>query len=181
MFQGKPIVIEGFEIPFDGTLFLTILAIHVLAGLTCVVAGIIAMLSKKQRGQHSKAGSVYYWAMWIVFITATLIAIARWEQDYHLFILGAISFLSAVMGRRALRKNWKRWSIYHISGMGISYIFLLIAFYVDNGRFLPVWKDLNPIIYWLLPPIIGLPILIRTLLNHPLSKHYFIKSTNSKS
>jgi uncharacterized integral membrane protein len=175
MFKGNPIVIEGFEIPFDGPLFLTILAIHVLAGLTCVVAGIIAMFSKKKKGQHSRAGTIYYWGLWIVFITASLMAFARWREDYHLFILGVISFLSAVIGRRSLRKKWKRWSIYHISGMGISYIFLLIAFYVDNGRFLPVWKDLNPIVYWLLPPVIGFPILIRTLLRNPLSKFYFTK------
>lgn len=175
MFKGNPTVIEGFEIPYDGWLFLVVLSIHVAAGLTCVISGIFAMLSKKRKGIHSRSGTVYYWALWVVFFTATLIAIERWKEDYHLFFLGVVSFVCAFLGRMALRRKWQKWSVYHITGMGVSYIFLLIAFYVDNGRFLPLWKDLNPIIYWLLPLLIGIPILISTLLRNPLSKHHFRK------
>jgi hypothetical protein len=32
---------------------------------------------------------------------------------------------------------------------------LLIAFYVDNGKQLPVWKDLPHVTYWLLPLLSG--------------------------
>lgn len=175
MFEGNPTVIDGFEIPYDGTLFLTVLAIHIIAGLTGVVSGVFAMLSRKQRGLHTKSGNIYYWALLIVFLTATWISIARWEEDYHLFILGVVSFGGAFTGRMSIRKRWNKWSIYHISGMAISYIFLLIAFYVDNGRFLPFWKDLHPLIYWLLPLAIGIPLLVITLLTNPFSKHYFRK------
>jgi len=90
MFEGHPINVQGFEIPYDSPLFLTILAIHILAGLTCVIAGLVAMLSKKGIGTHSKSGSIYYWSLLVVFITATVIAVARWREDYHLFILGLI-------------------------------------------------------------------------------------------
>lgn len=175
MFKGNPTNIAGFEIPYDGRLFLTILTIHVLAGLTCVISGIFAMLSKKRNGIHPKSGKIYYWGLWIVFTTATMIAIVRWHEDSHLFFLGAASFFFAVIGRRSQKKQWKKWSIYHIIGMGLSYIFLLIAFYVDNGRFLPVWKNLPPVIYWLLPLLIGIPIIIHTLVRHPLSRGYFKK------
>ena len=171
--EGEPIVIQGFEIPSDSPLFLSILSVHVLAGLVCVVAGIVAMLSKKQRGTHSRAGSVYYWVLWIVFGTSIMIAVFRWKEDYHLFILGCLSFLSAVAGKIALKRKWPKWSIIHISGMGVSYIFLLTAFYVDNGRFLPVWKNFDPIVFWLLPSLIGVPIIVRTLVRHPLSSMYF--------
>jgi hypothetical protein len=34
--------------------------------------------------------------------------------------------------------------------MGLSYILLLTVFYVDNGKSLPLWKELSPITYWLL-------------------------------
>jgi len=176
MLEGNPITIQGFEIPSDSPLFITILSVHVLAALTCVVAGVVAMLSTKQPGTHPKAGTTYYIFIWVVFITATIMAIFRWKEDYHLFILGSISFSSAFIGRRARKYQWKKWSITHISGMGLSYIFLLIAFYVDNGRFLPIWKNLNPVFYWLLPPLIGVPIIIRTLLRHPLSRHHFIRN-----
>jgi hypothetical protein len=175
MLKGNQIIVQGFEIPSDHPLFLTILSIHILAGLICVVTGIIAMFSKKQSGRHPKAGAIYFWSLLIVFLTATIMAISRWTEDYYLFILGLIAFISAFIGRRAKRNLWTKWSIIHITGMGISYIFLLIAFYMDNGKFLPLWKNLNPIIYWALPLLIGIPIIIRTLLQHPLSKNYFIR------
>lgn len=175
MFQGKPTNIQGFEIPFDGRLFLTVLGIHVLFGIACVVAGLVAMLSRKWHGRHSNAGIVYYWALWGLFGTAALMVAARWVEDYHLLILGGISFASALVARRSVRLKWKHWPLFHITGMGTSYIFLLIAFYVDNGKFLPVWKSLPHIVYWLLPLLVGMPILIRALLMSPYSRKYFSK------
>jgi hypothetical protein len=40
---------------------------------------------------------------------------------------------------------------------------------VDNGKNLPLWKDLPAITYWVLPSAIGLPFLVRALLYHPLA------------
>jgi hypothetical protein len=54
-----------------------------------------------------------------------------------------------------------------VTGMGLSYIVLLTAFYVDNGKSLPVWKDFSPIVYWLAPGVVGLPLMIWALLRHP--------------
>ena len=173
MFEGRPTIIQGFELPFDGWLFLTILSIHVLFGLTAVIAGIVAMLSKKERGRHSRAGMIYYYCVWVVFTTASLMAIARWSEDYHLFVLGALCLISLIIARMAVRRKWHAWPLYHISGMGSSYLLLIIAFYVDNGRFLPIWKNFHPSIYWILPSLIGIPILIRALLKHPLSRPFF--------
>src|SRR5947207_12554485 len=48
----------------------------------------------------------------------------------------------------------------HHTAMGLSYILLLTAFYVDNGHSLPLWKDLPPIAYRLLPGAFGMPIII---------------------
>ncbi len=163
MFEGHPIVFQGFEVPSDAPLFLTILSIHILFALTCVVTGVMAMLSKKQTGLHPNSGAIYFWSLLIVFITATIIATMRWKEDYHLFILGFISFCFAFIGRTARKNKWEKWVIIHIIEMGISYVFLLIAFYVDNGRFLPLWKNFNPVMYWLLPLLIGVPIIIRVL------------------
>jgi len=177
MFEGKQIDVQGFQIPSNAPLFLVILFIHVLAGLACVVAGVFAMLAKKQHGLHSKSGNIYYKSLWVVFITASIMAMLRWKEDYYLFILGFISFCAASIGRMAVKHKWPKWSIVHITGMGLSYIFLLTAFYVDNGKFLPVWKDFRPLVYWLLPGVIGIPVIIRTLLRHPLSKDYFRKDS----
>jgi hypothetical protein len=55
--------------------------------------------------------------------------------------------------------------------MGTSYILLLVAFYVDNGKNLPLWKELPPIAYWLIPIMLGVPLVVRALLRHPLAQH----------
>lgn len=60
------------------------------------------------------------------------------------------------------------WLRIHIAGMGLPYILLLTASYVDNGPFLPLWRSLPVLAYWLGPSIVGLPILMRALLRHPL-------------
>lgn len=176
MFEGRQIIVQGFQIPSNAPLFLIVLSLHILAGLTCAVTGVLAMLSKKQHGFHSKCGNIYYKSLWVVFVTASVMAILKWKEDYYLFILGLISFCTAFIARKAIKNKWSKWSIIHISGMGLSYVFLLTAFYVDNGKFLPVWKDFNPLVYWLLPGAIGIPIIIRTLFRHPLSKDYFSRN-----
>jgi hypothetical protein len=103
-----------------------------------------------------------------VFLTATGLAAMRWAEDYHLFIVGALALAAAYLGRQARRRRWRHWVRLHIAGMGSSYILLLTAFYVDNGKSLPLWKELPSIVYWLLPAAIGIPLIVRGLLRHPL-------------
>jgi hypothetical protein len=76
-------------------------------------------------------------------------------------------FLSGVDTRR---QRWQGWAKWHITGMGLSYILLLTAFYVDNGKSLPLWRDLPTIAYWLLPAAVGVPLLLHALLRHPLAR-----------
>jgi hypothetical protein len=68
------------------------------------------------------AGSVYYWSLLVVFITATIASILRWDENYHLFILGVLAFAAASLGRTARRQRWPAWVTMHISGMGTSYV-----------------------------------------------------------
>ena len=142
-------IILGIEIPSTNPLFLGIIAIHITLGLACVIAGAIAMLSAKGRGRHSLVGRVYYWCLGALFVSATLLAVMRWAEDYHLFVFGALAFSSAWLGRRAIQKRWPYWTRMHITGMGLSYTFMLVAFYVDNGPQLPIWKNLPHFTYWL--------------------------------
>jgi hypothetical protein len=87
----------------------------------------------------------------------------RWSEDYHLFILGALSFLAASVGRIARRQLWWRWVDFHVTGMGLSYVLMLTAFYVDNGKNLPVWRDLPYLAYWVLPGAVGIPLIVNAL------------------
>lgn len=163
-------VVLGIPIPSTSPVFLTVVGLHVLIGLVCVVAGAIAMLSPKRSGRHPMFGTIYYWGLVFVFVSATGLSVVRWAEDYHLFILGLLAFIAATLGRAARRRRWSGWVRLHITGMGLSYILLLTAFYVDNGKSLPLWKELPPIAYWLLPAAIGLPLIIHALLRHPLAR-----------
>jgi hypothetical protein len=87
---GSPTVIGGVPLPSDTPLFLTFVALHVAAGLTCVLAGVVAMLSRKQLGRRPLAGSVHYWALACAFVTMTLLSISRWAEDYQLFARRAV-------------------------------------------------------------------------------------------
>ena len=121
------------------------------------------MLSPKAPGRHPTFGTIYYWCLVVVFASATALAIMRWKEDYHLFLLGALAFGVASAGRAARRGLRRAWVTWHITGMGLSYIVLLTAFYVDNGKSLPLWKELPPISYWVIPAAVGLPLIARAL------------------
>jgi hypothetical protein len=47
---------------------------------------------------------------------------------------------------------------------------MLTAFYVDNGKSLPLWKDLPAMAYWLLPAVVGIPLIVRALVRYPLAR-----------
>jgi hypothetical protein len=167
-------VIAGLPIPSASPVFLAAVSLHVVAGLACVAFGAVAMLSRKRRGRHSTFGSAYFWGLVVVFLTSAGLAISRWTEDYPLFILGALAlalaFASAWLGRTVVRRRGPGFARLHITGMGASYVLLLTAFYVDNGKNLPVWRALPPIAFWLLPSVIGVPIIAYALLRHPLAR-----------
>ena len=144
--------------------------LHVLVGLVCVLAGAVAMLSPKRSGRHPTFGTIYYWGLVAVFVSATGLSAVRWAEDYHLFILGALAFAAAYFGRQARRQRWRNWARLHITGMGTSYVLLLTAFYVDNGKQLPVWKDLPHFAYWLLSLVVGIPLIVRAVVWHRIAR-----------
>ncbi|MGA7490076.1 MAG: hypothetical protein WBW74_24400 [Xanthobacteraceae bacterium] len=164
-------IVFGIEIPSTDPVFIgMIVGVHIPLGLACVVAGAVAMLSEKRTGRHPVAGRIYYWCLLGLFASATSLSVMRWAENSHLFVLGALSFTSAWFGRRALRHRWSYWVRLHIAGMGLSYILMLIAFYVDNGKQLPVWKDLPHFTYWLAPLAVGMPFLVWALVRHPMAR-----------
>lgn len=159
--------VAGIPIPSTAPVFLTIVGIHVLLGLACVVTGLVAMLSRKGRGRHSRFATIYFWCLSGVVATASALAFVRWSEDYPLFILGALSFTAACVGRRAIRQKWPSWAGLHVVGMGGSYILLVTAFYVDNGKSLPLWRELPQFAFWVLPALLGFPIVAYALRAHP--------------
>jgi hypothetical protein len=151
--------IFGLPIPDAGPVFATALVIHILCGLTAVIAGALAATARKRPGRHPRAGRVYLWALGGIFTTATIMAIIRWRQDAHLFAIAVVAFGLGLYGYRARRRHRPGWPPHHAVGMGGSYIALLTGFYVDNGPFLPLWERLPHLTYWVLPSLVGIPLI----------------------
>ena len=155
--------IFGDQVGATAPVFLAFLAVHVLAGLAAVITGASAALARKGSSRHIRAGRWYYRAITVVFATATALAAMRWRQDYYLFIIGALAFTTATIGYQHRRRH-RPGDTGHIAGMGIAYVAMLTAFYVDNGPHLPLWDRLPRLTFWLLPSVIGAPIIIRALI-----------------
>ncbi len=165
-------VVLGIPIPSTDPVFLAIVGVHVLFGLAAVITGAVVMLRRKGSGQHAKLGTIYFWCLSGVFVTMSALSFMRWAETYRLFILGALSFASAYLGRTAARRRRHQWVRLHLTGMGASYIFMLTAFYVDNGKNLPLWRELPQIALWFLPGAIGLPLILHALVRHPVVLRY---------
>jgi hypothetical protein len=155
--------ILGDQVGSTAPAFLAFLAIHVIAGLTAVITGAIAALTRKGSPRHVTAGRWYYRAITVVFATATALAAMRWRQDYYLFIIGAVAYTAATIGYQHRRRH-RPGGTGHITGMGVAYIAMLTAFYVDNGPHLPLWDRLPTLAFWLLPSAIGAPIIARAVI-----------------
>ena len=150
--------ILGVEAGSTAPWFLALLAVHVPAGLTAVVTGAGAALTRKGSARHIRLGRWYYGAIAVVFATAAGLAVLRWRQDWDLLLLGTLAFTAATIGYLHRRRH-RSGHTGHIVGMGGSYAMMLTAFYVDNGPHLPLWDHLPTWAFWLLPGIVAaLPI-----------------------
>src|SRR5262249_25218668 len=114
--HGDTTIVFGVPVPSVDPVFIVVVRIHILVGIGCVVAGATAMLSHKGRGRHSSFGTVYYWCLAVVVATATGLSVVRWAENYHLFILGMLSLIAAIVARTALRQRWRNWVRLHIPG-----------------------------------------------------------------
>lgn len=89
-----------------GTLiFKYALIIHVICGFLSLLCGSIAMSAKKGGKVHNRAGVVFYWAMFGVFITTLLFFIIYpGNLKYQFFLtIGLISFYPTWSGKRMLK------------------------------------------------------------------------------
>ncbi|HYI05230.1 MAG TPA: hypothetical protein VD858_10095 [Reyranella sp.] len=146
------------EVPDGGPVFVSALGLHVVGGMTAVISGTLAALSRKRRGRHPKAGYVYLAGLAVVAVSAVTMALIRGWEDAHLLVIALVAAGLGTAGwqaRRRRRPGWRRW---HGIGMAGSFIMLLTGFYVDNGARLPVWNLLPSWAYWLLPSLIGWPL-----------------------
>jgi uncharacterized membrane protein len=151
----------GIPIPDEGPVFLAVVVLHIVAGLVSVAAGLVAILSRKGGRVHIRSGRIYVGGIATLFATMVILAAIRWPHDNHLAILGLIAFVATVLGFVNRRRH--RADPWHIAAMGISYVAMLTAFYVDNGPFLPLWNLLPAWMLWVIPSIVGAPLIARAI------------------
>jgi len=155
--------ILGIEIPDSRPAFLATLAVHVTAGIVSVVSGAVAAFSRKRPGRHPKAGVVYAAGLATIFVSATIMAIMRWQHSWYLFVIACVAFTLGAVGVLARERGRHRWMTWHGACMGMSYVALLTGFYVDNGPQLPVWDRLPRLALWLIPSVVGIPVILIAL------------------
>ena len=78
--EGTTVVL-GIPIPSIDPVFLAIVGVHVLFGIAAVIAGAVAMLSRKGRGRHSNFGTIYFWCLFGVFVTMSALSFMRWAEN----------------------------------------------------------------------------------------------------
>lgn len=163
--------LPGLDVASLSVVFLVLLGIHVSAALVAIVSGLVAMFSRKGSGRHVVGGRFYFGAILIVFASACAMSAFRWPNDLPLVVAGAVAAVAASYGF-IYRRLHRPGDAPHIIAMGVSYVAMLTAFYVDNGPHLPIWQLLPSWLFWFLPAIVGTPLIIRAVVqrrHHPAS------------
>lgn len=81
--------------------FPALLGAHIVAGMVSLVAGLLALLLRKGKGPHAKAGTVFFWAMLTVCGSATSIYFIR--GNVFLLLIGLFSFYMVFTGWRSVQ------------------------------------------------------------------------------
>ena len=158
--------VEGVGMLFKSPAFIPMLGIHILAGLVCIVTGIVTMASEKRAGLHPICGTIYHWSLAVLVISAGFLAVAHCTEDGVLLALGVISFGASCLGRTARRRHWQSWVGTHIIFMGTSFIAMLTAFCLEEGKSSPGLSGLPRSTYWFLPALVGTPLIMRALFRY---------------
>lgn len=82
------------------SLFTPLLWIHIAAGFIALVVAPGAMLTKKGGQWHRQWGKAYFWAMFVVALTAVAMSLMR--SGVFLLLVGIFSFYLSFSGYRAL-------------------------------------------------------------------------------
>lgn len=103
---------------------------HVGAGTTALIVAPVAMAVRKGGRAHRRWGWVFFWSMFVIFVSA--VALLAFRPNVFLFIISILSFYAVFSGTRALqrkrpergqRATWLDWSGAGIALLsGVSFI-----------------------------------------------------------
>jgi hypothetical protein len=136
-----------------------ILTLHITLGVTGLLLGTIALWTRKRHGRHTTVGEAYHWIMLSVCVTATVVAILDWQRLWWFVLVAGGSYAFALRGYMAAKRRWPGWLRAHITGQGGSYITMVTAALVVNWQRLTGEPGVTSPWAWLLPTLIGTPII----------------------
>lgn len=116
-----------------------LLVAHVSAGVVALLSATLAIFSGKGKRFHLNAGTIYFWSMVGVFLTA--IPMSMLTGNIFLFLIAVFSFYLAFAGRRFANNrsgiaesiDWIAVSLMLFSGVGM---WVLAAWFFAQDNFL---------------------------------------------
>ena len=120
--------LETFE-ELTGTMgFLdTLLLLHVLFGALALLAALVAAISKKGAKLHRRVGSVFFWAMLGVGITA--IPVTFFRPNPFLFFIALFSFYMAFAGYRRGKSSFVSSKVDVLASLTMTLVALIMIGY----------------------------------------------------
>jgi len=79
------------------------LIVHIIAGMTALVAGLIAIISRKGMQMHKASGLVFFWGMMLVCISAIYISLLK--NIPFLLHIGIFAFFMVFGGYRTVKNK----------------------------------------------------------------------------
>ena len=76
---------------------------HIGAGTAALIVAPVAMAVRKGGKAHKRWGRVFFWAMFVIFVSA--LALLAFRPNIFLFIISILSFYSVFSGTRALGRK----------------------------------------------------------------------------
>lgn len=77
-----------------------LLIIHIVSGSAALIGGLAAIVARKSKGLHSRAGTVYYISMYVVGATAITMTLIRFNP--FLLAIGLFAVYLTYTGRKAI-------------------------------------------------------------------------------
>ncbi|MCE3226259.1 MAG: hypothetical protein K0S32_810 [Bacteroidetes bacterium] len=115
------------------------LIVHVAAGTSSLITGLLAMILKNNTSRHKKAGIVYFWCMTVVFVTGLYLSVYR--NNLFLLCVSLFSYYAVISAFRILKhKQFKGastadWAIEIIALLSfLGLIAVAALFYLKGGE-----------------------------------------------
>ena len=92
-------IVAGIDIPFTSPCFSQSWVSTSLLDLFALSPGSSRCSARNDRVAIRRSAAFTFWSLSATLVSATILAAVRWSQDYHLFILGTLSFSAAFLDR----------------------------------------------------------------------------------